>query len=404
MKRNFLLLSAVFFFSLQAGPAVPVIRMEQTDERPKVAETGKLTEFDSSGKSSAPRGSAAGRLADGKDFQWQPSQLAGRATGGADLPEILLSADESLLVMIERIGGEDKPNSTRLILVSLRDKKIIRAVTLKERRITAAAFIPGTDTLIAAESAQPEFGRSHALVKIDLKRGKVSAPSRPENDAVTSLCTDGEKVWYTVKSITMIRELRLDALSAEPASVRTQAPDPRIAISPDGNRLAAFGRGVCEIFKTAAEGPAALQQSFRTEGNFSPTQILILDDSASSLVLFEPAGQAILYLNGNPKTLTEKCGPVAAFFKEENMLLLGLLKNDAIAKIPLPGGEPEGKPVVPGKLKPASRNGNLKLLALSGTPARAVLVDSRANVMLLEITKRRWRKFPVLTVDKTGFR
>ena len=404
MKRIFLLLSTVFFYSLQAGPALPAIRMEQTDERPKVAETGKLTEFESSGKNSSPRGSAAGRLAAGKDFQWQPSQIEGRATGGADIRELLLSADESLLVMMERIGGENKPNSTRFILVSLRDKKIIRAVTLKERRITAAAFIPGTDTLVAAESAQPEFGRDTALVKIDLKRGKISAASRPEKDAVTSLCTDGEKVWYTVKNSTMIRELRLDGFSAEPGSVRTRAAAPGIALSPDGSRLVAFGRGVCEIFKTSPDSPAALQQSFETAGNFSPAQVLVLDDSASSIVLLEPAGQAVLYLGGSPKTLTEKCAPVAAFFKEENMLLLGLLKNDAIIKIPLPGAEPEGKPVVPGKLKPASRNGNLKLLALSGTPARAVLVDSRANVMLLEITKRRWKKTPILTVNKTGFR
>ncbi|MBQ7207991.1 MAG: hypothetical protein IJS01_09365 [Lentisphaeria bacterium] len=404
MKRIFLPLAAVFFCSLPAGPAVPVIRMEETDERPKVAETGKLTEFESSGKSSSPRGSAAGRLAAGKDFRWTPSQIEGRATGGADIREILLSADESLLVMAERIGGENKPNSTRFILVSLRDKKIIRAVTLKERRITAAAFIPGTDTLIAAESAQPEFGRDNALVRIDLKRGKISAPSRSEEAPVTSLCTDGEKVWYTVKDSTMIRELRLDAFSAEPGSVRTRATDPRVSLSPDGSRLVAFGKGMCEIFKTSADNLAALQQSFETAGTFSPAQILVLDDRASSLVLVEPAKQAALYLNGSSKTLTEKCGPVAAFFKEENMLLLGLLKNDAIAKIPLPGAEPEGKPVVPGKLKPASRNGNLKLLALSGTPARAVLVDSRANVMLLEITKRRWKKTPVLTVDKTGFR
>ena len=405
MKRKFLLLAALFQFLLAAGPAVPVIRMEQAEERPQVAETGKLTEFSlGTAEVSAPGGTAAGRLAAGKDYQWQPSQLTGRATGGADLADMILSPDESLLVMVERVGGENKPNSTRFILTSLRDRKIIRAVTLAERRISHIAFIPGSNRLIASEDAQSEFNRKNRLVTIDLRQGKILAASRPESSPLTSLCTNGKKVWYTVEKSGLIRELALDALGAEPEKIRTQAPEARIIPSPDGKMLISFGGEKCERFKINADGPATLYHACDTERNFSPVQAVSLNDDGSHLLLAEPAGRAILSLNGSSKTLTEKSGAVAAFFKKENTLLLGLLKNDAIVKIPLPAAEPEGKPVTPGKLKPASRNGNLKLLPLAGSPIRAVLVDTRANVMLLEITKRRWKKTPILTVDKTGFR
>ena len=405
MKRNFLLLAALFLFPLAAGPALPVIRMEQTEERPQVAETGKLTEF-STGTTevSAPGGTAAGRLAAGKDYQWQPSQLAGRATGGADLADVILSPDESLLVMAERVGGEDKPNSTRFILTSLRDKKIIRAVTFAERRISHIAFIPESDRLIASEDAQSGFGRKNSLVTIDLKQGRILAASRPEAAPLTSICTNGKKVWYTVEKSGLIRELALDALGAEPEKIRTQVPEARLISSPDGKMLISFGREKCERFKINAASPATLYQACDTAKDFSPLQAVPLNDDGSYVLLLEPSGRAILSLNGSSKMLTEKSGAVAAFSKKENILLLGLLKNDAIVKIPLPAAEAEGKPVTPGKLKPASRNGNLKLLSLAGSPVRAVLVDTRANIMMLEITKRRWKKTPILTVDRTGFR
>ncbi|MBQ9501605.1 MAG: hypothetical protein IJU70_05565 [Lentisphaeria bacterium] len=405
MKRKFLLSAVLFQFLLAAGPAVPVIRMELREERPQVAETGKLTEFSPAAAAvSAPEGTAAARLASGKDHQWQPSQLAGRATGGADLADIVLSPDESLLVMAERVGGENKPNSTRFILVGLRDRKIIRAVTLKERRISHIAFIPGTDRLIASEDAQSGFDRKNGLAVIDLKEGRLLASSRPEESPVTSLCTDGKKVWYTVEKSGLVRELALDRLGEGPEKIRTQVPEARVILSSDGGMLISFGREKCERFKINAEGPATLHQSCDTERDFSPVQAVSLNGDGSNVLLLEPAGRAILSLNGSSRILTEKSGAVAAFFKKENILLLGLLKNDGIVKIPLPAAEPEGKPVTPGKLKPASRNGNLKLLALSGSPVRAVLVDTRANVMMLEITRRRWKKIPILTVDKTGFR
>ena len=405
MKRKILLFAALFQFILAAGPAIPVIRMEQTEERPQVAETGKITEFSAETTDvTAPGGTAVGRLAAGKKYQWQPSQLAGRATGGADLADIILSPDESLLVMVERIGGENKPNSTRFILTSLHDKKIVRAVTVRERRISHIAFIPGSDRFIASENAQSEFDRKNGLVTIDIKEGKILDTSRPEESSVTSLWTNGKKVWYTVEKSGFIRELALDKLDAEPEKIRTQVPEARIIPSPDGRMLISFGKEKCERFKIDADGPATLYQACDTEKDFSPVQAVSLNDDGSNVLLLEPAGRAILSLNGSSKTLTEKADAVAAFFKKENILLLGLLKNDAIVKIPLPAAEPEGKPVTPGKLKPASRNGNLKLLALSGSPVRAVLVDTRANVMMLEITKRRWKKTPILTVDKTGFR
>jgi hypothetical protein len=120
------------------------------------------------------------------------------------------------------------------------------------------------------------------------------------------------------------------------------------------------------------------------------------------VLLVEPDKRAILYRNTVPAEFSAKPAGFQALFRKDNFLLYGLLKNNAIGRVTLPDTEVEGRPVIPSKLKPINRNSTWKIFALTGTPQKALLIDIRGNVTLLEITKRRWKKIPVLTVDRTG--
>ena len=81
-----------------------------------------------------------------------------------------------------------------------------------------------------------------------------------------------------------------------------------------------------------------------------------------------------------------------------------MLKHNAIARFDLPNTTPFGRPVVPGKLKPLTRNITWKMFALSARTPQALLVDNRGNITQLEVTKRRWKKSNLLVVDKTGMK
>lgn len=406
MKHRFLLTWLLFSGLLCASATTPVIHMEQEDSRPQVAETGRLDAVSMPGvrnNSGVPRGSTAGRLAvNGYEFNWTPSQQSGKATGGADLLSAALSDDETVLLLTERIGGKDKPNSTRLILINIRSGKIIRSTLLKERRIAEARFIPGTDQLLAIQHAQKEFEMPEALVRIDLKTGRVIARSKPAGGELLSFCTDGSKAWYTVKDQEYIYELDLAAMDQEAQAIRSRITGSRLIITPDMQTVIAFGKEKIEKFKVSAEQKLALIQTIDILPGFAPTQALAADDSGFQLFLVEPDKKAVLYKGSSPTEADMKPASFHTIYRKDNTLFYGILKHNAIGKIALPGISISGRPVVPGKLKPVSRNVTWKMFALSTSPCKILLIDTRSNISMLEVTKRRWKKSNILLVDKTG--
>lgn len=409
MKYNIVLLFVLLPLILKASPALPVIYTEHEESRTAVEDTGSMTVVDSPGvrnDKGTPRGSAAGRLAvNGKEFLWKPSQIKGKATGGADLISAVLSGDETVLLIAERIGGTDMPNSTRLVLINLRNNRIIRSVMLRNNRISELHFIPGSDTVLAVRQAQSFAGHKNALIRIDLRRGRITAESYPAPGKITSVCTDGASVWYTVKNTPYIFETTLENFKAAPEKIRTRTRQPKAAVSHDGAVLLAFGKKYYELFRPGMDDKkTALMRTVDIPDGFAPNEAMLLDDRGGLILMIEQEKKAVLYINGTAKEFPQTCGSTAAFFKKDNLLLLGLLKQNAVAKVNLPDTVFDGKPVIPGKLKPLSRNGLWKMLPLTGDTLSAVIIDTRGNVMRLEITKRRWKKHPVLIVDRTGFR
>ena len=408
MKHRFLLFVMLFSGLLAASSNSQLYYSENTDDRPKIEQTGSFSGSPSPGvknNSGVPRGSSAGRLAvNDMSFSWKPSQISTKATGGADLISASLSDDETVLLIAERIGGTNKPNSTRLVLLNVRNNKIIRGMLLKERRLSNAAFIPGSDKVLAVQQAQTEFGMQDVLLVIDLKRNKITSQSAPATGKISSCCTDGTKVWYTVDRNSFIHELTLDEMKEKPVLIRSLVTDPRLVITPDNATVIVYGKNKIEKYKASAEKKLALSQIFDTVPRFSPTQALIADDSGSLILLVEPDKRAVLYKDTIPAEFSAKPAGFQALFRKDNVLLYGLLKNNAIGVITLPDTEVQGRPVIPAKLKPINRNNTWKMFALSGTPQKALLIDIRGNVTILEITKRRWKKIPVLTVDRTGMK
>lgn len=72
-------------------------------------------------------------------YDWAPSPDRSRITGGADLVDAFLSSDETLLVVLEKVGGKEGPNATRVICCNLRNGKIVRGFTIPERKLAGAA-------------------------------------------------------------------------------------------------------------------------------------------------------------------------------------------------------------------------------------------------------------------------
>ena len=187
-KKNFFLLLAVMMSLASSAAekksslpklAPPPIIMNFAKERHEVTATGEFSSLPvsvvSKGKVKAPASSAAALLTEkGRLFTWKPSPLMSNTLKNADLTGAVLSADGTLAVLTERIGGENNPNSTRFVLFNIPEQCIARGFILKEVLIDSAAFIPGSKTeMIAIRRSSSFFNTRSALVRISLRNKEI---------------------------------------------------------------------------------------------------------------------------------------------------------------------------------------------------------------------------------------
>ena len=134
-----------------------------------VTETGEFivlpTNQPAQKKEKKKKTSAAARLREkGMKFIWKPSVMLSSPTRKADLLGAALSADGSFAVATERVGGENKPNSTRFVLFGIEEAAVINGFTLPKELVSSIAFIPGSDSeLIGIRRKSSFFKTSEVL-------------------------------------------------------------------------------------------------------------------------------------------------------------------------------------------------------------------------------------------------
>ena len=157
---------ALFCSTFAAQPDLPKIKLQFNEDKPEITPTGKVVELEA-GNLKLPKNSAASHLAvPGKEFIWTPSNLESRTTGGADIYSSFLTSDGSAAVIAERIGGTNKPNGVRFIVVDTSSGKVIRASKILNIRLHFASMI-SDDKFIAAVSF-PGAAHELRLAKIDI--------------------------------------------------------------------------------------------------------------------------------------------------------------------------------------------------------------------------------------------
>ena len=129
--------------------------------------------------------------------------------------------------------------------------------------------------------------------------------------------------------------------------------------------------------KVSEETKLTLEQAFDSPAGFAPAQAFIADDSGFLMLLCEPDKKAVLFKGASYEEIDTKPAGFHAIYRKENLLFYGILKHNAIGTIPLPGTALKGRPIVPGKLKPVSRNVTWKMFALSTSPCKILLIDGK---------------------------
>lgn len=381
----------------------PFLNTDEKAAKPAVAETGKLLELRDparTNRENTPPGAQAALVAKpGTVYEWAPSPDRTRITGGADLADAFLSPDETLLVLLEKTGGKEGPNATRVLCWNLLNSRIVNAFLIPERKLAAAMPIPGETRFIAIQRAQKELDQFDRLIAIDLRDGTVREESQPFNGAIRSFAVGADRTCATVEGDENILLIPHREFGAVPKFIRTLVPEPRLLLSPAGGTLAVYGKGRMELFNTAGgAGTPELLSSRELPAGFQPVSGMLPSESGDPLILADADGKALLLSNGLTRPLAKRFSGVAACRVSDGKLFLGIEPKESISLYQLPNETTPLATVSPGGLRPHSRGRNFRLFALSGSgEPELILLDGQANLIRLTVQPRRWKKEMLFT-------
>ena len=383
-KVRFLLLVCALALSCGAAPsdkrgritklAPPPIFSQWEQKSLQVVETGEFSSMavpeEKKGKKNSSPNTADLVSEKGKKFFWKPSPLLSSTIRVADLTGAALSADGSLAVVTERIGGEGKANSTRVLLFDISKCRLAGGFVIPKERLSSIAFLPDVKSeLIAVRAHFAPFKTQNGVVRIDLKERKiVDFFDAPGNRSVTSFVFGKKgKLYFTVAGAPMLYEMEQDSFAVEPTAIKSRLASPKVCVA--GELLIAYGKEGIETFRKD-EGRWIPDETLHTFPEpFVPEKCTVTDGNVPAICFSEAAA------------------------------------NSKIMIFQMPEGATQGKGATPNRLKPANRNGSFAFL---GTPAlknKLVQIDSRGNVFLLDHSRiARWKKDVVYIADRAGFR
>ena len=407
MRNNLifpLLLTAAIVSTVSAQ--VPKVHYAREIGRPEVTATGiweKVAAPGMNNTGNTPPGMLAYAVAENNCiFNWTPSADTTRLTGQADIIGALLSPDESLLMIAERVGGANKNNSTRLIFLNLLNNRICGGMDIPERRITKLLDLPGSNgAFLAFQEGQSVFSNGNALLFIDIRKKKFRQIGQDINDKISDICTDGSKVWFAIEGKNQICELDLD----DPFKLRycdTKKPVLKLAVNPASNSVIALENGFCEFYSVTRNG-LYLESSIEFPENYQPVWMMSVSNRGNTAVAVDAEGKGFLISAGGLVALNGRIATHGCPLPDGTILLGTVERYPKLNNITLPGGEVKSY-ITPSTLRPSSRNKTLAVFARTGNPQECIQIDERGNVFRLILQGRRGRKNTILIVNKTGLR
>ena len=342
----------------------------------------------------------------GKKFIWKPSVQSSSPTRKADLLGAALSHDGRIAAAAERIGGENKPNSTRFVLFGVEEAAVINGFTLEKELITSIAFLPGSSTeLIGIRRRSAFFKTAEAIVRISLVRKKITDFSKDPAGTFSSFAfgPDGQ-LFCTAENSSEVSVYDLNDLSAAPEKIKTRLSSPFVCVAKD--LLIAYGKEGIEVFRKGPSRWNADETLCKAPEKFAPSGAVVTDASAPGICFpGEFSGTLWYFRKDTFVKLKERTSGLCVADSQNGLLFAELAANSQLAVFKMPDGSATGKLQRPNRLKPATRNGNFLYLSSPALKNKIVQIDDRGNVFLLDHSNiTRWKKSSVYIVDNTGFR
>ncbi len=224
---------------------------------------------------------------------WRPA-FASQGFRGARLDTFAVSPDGSVLAIAERTGTANGPNGTRVILVNTSNWQVIRVFTVG-RILKRLAFIPETSTIAAVAFPQPALKQNFGMAVLDLATGgeqgfrtlplPFNEKTAPENIALLAMqdriiCSGffGSTVFCIHLPVTKDAEIPYHTFE-------TASPASALAVTPDGNALAAASLKAIEYFDLNPAAKYRRKSITSLDLGWKPVDIHFLNGAQTDFIL-----------------------------------------------------------------------------------------------------------------------
>ena len=343
----------------------------------------------------------------GKKFTWKPSPLLSSAIRIADLTGAALSADGSLAVIAERVGGEGKANSTRLIMVDVPNCRIAGGFVIPEMLVSNISFLPGSQNeLLGVKSAFEPFKVKEGMVRIDLKeRNVVDAFDSPHGKVLSYSAGEKGYSFFPVAGGSALFALNIVAYGYDQLKVKCRISAPRVCAA--GKKLVVYGKEGVEVFRKDQGRWIPDEEIIKAPSpSFAPVNCQVTDAEQLGMCFLGNSEEDAWYLQGSSfQKLKERISGVFSWDKGEKLLFIEVASNNRVSIFNMPEAAENVKPATPNRLRPANRNGTFALLNAPGLKKQLLHIDNRGNLFLLDYSRLiRWKKTSVYIADRTAFR
>lgn len=393
MRRILITAAAALTAGLQLTAAPPAIIWQPDEKRPEVIDdrANIVMARDSSGNAAAAfaADTLAGQVAaTGYIITWAPKWHF-QGTGGVRLPDAAVSADHSVLTVLETAGEEQGPWQSRIVCISPKTGKVLRIVELKERKVETIRLLPGTTEALLYQTGQSAFKQSNRLLKVNLANGLTAAEYTPFTGDLESLAinADGSKAAAKLKDSPVILVYDLNDPAKMPEEIDSGFKGGALGFSPDNESVLAAADGRIYFFNLLNIGTQTRDPLPSPEG-FLPDILRTAADRPGEMLVGQTNGPLYLLRGGRSFLLDDSCEGFAEF--AGNLIMLVSMGHSTARFLDRNTLNETGKLQIKAD-RPTTR-GNLMEVFFS--PNNGLLaLDSQGNIYARQSTTgRKWAK------------
>jgi hypothetical protein len=342
--------------------------------------------------------SLASTIADKKNrIEWRPKWYFDGA-GGTRIASPVISADKSLIALIETAGKAPGPFFSRVVILNTASKSglpCLKIIELPETKINQLMLVPASTIALATLDPQACFKQSVRVISLDLNSGQIKSVTPPISGNITGLAVTEDTVALKTSASGSVFIFSTDDLSKKTATYSSSFDGGQLYFTPDRKHLAVVGSSKIEFFNMEQRA-GVLEGETKFPDKISPTRLVFLDVSGKNFAIIGSGKDAWIHQNNNFKIFSRKAGDLMLYDAENQLLVLETMVKNGLELYSYPTMKLSGS-LIPKDLRPAHAGEPLAVLPFRDS---YLIIDNHGNFTFINKVKQRWQKEFMLTANR----